>query len=96
VDRTAALSTTRWDDRFAALDQLAQVSDPAAFAQASANTSFGAIDVFVLKKKNRGWVWAAPRYSQEVVFSPGQFDRTVFDVDDTLPNNTVVAVRRHQ
>lgn len=94
VDRTATLSTVRWDDRYAALSRLAKVSDPRAFAQASARTEFGAIDVFVLQKRTAGWVWAPEHAGRPVVFQPSQFDPAVFDVADDLPLHTIVAVRR--
>lgn len=94
VDRTASLSTIRWYDRFDALAALAKT--PASeFAQASAHTRFGSIDVFVLKKQAAGWVWTPMHYDgRQIVFQAGQFDPAVFAVDDSLPNDTVVAVRR--
>jgi hypothetical protein len=94
VERTAALSTVRWDDRFAELVRLEQVTDPAAFAQASAHTKFGAIDVFILQKRSNGWVWEPyDNNGKVVVFQPAQFS-SAFDVTDALPGGTVVAVRR--
>ncbi|MFA1537985.1 arabinofuranosyltransferase [Actinomadura monticuli] len=88
VDRTAASSTTLWDDRHAALAALAAIPDPDAFAAASANTRFGRIDVFVLRAASASsWVWG------DVRFRPAQFAPTHFTVR-TLPNDTVVAIRR--
>jgi hypothetical protein len=87
VDRTAAGSVTRWDDRHAALVRLAAVTDPATFAQASAHTEFGRIDLFVLRRSGVDWVW------RDVRFHPGQFDPAVFTVVTDLPENTVLAVR---
>lgn len=94
VDRTATMSTVNWDKRFAQLEALSQISDPQQFAQASANTKFGGIDVFILRKESKGWVWSPEDWSQSVVFQPAQFGSAQFAVDDTLPNGTVVVVRR--
>lgn len=93
VDRTATMSTVRWDDRYSALMHLSQ-TDPTAFAQASAHTRFGAIDVFILRKQADGWAWMPWDAGKPVVFQPQQFDRSAFDIDDTLSGGTVVAVRR--
>jgi hypothetical protein len=94
VDGTASMSTIRWNDRYHALVKLAEVADPQAFAQASAKTRFGRIDVFVLHKQAAGWVWSPWHMGAPVVFQPYQFDPSVFDVNDSLPGHTVVAVRR--
>jgi hypothetical protein len=88
VDRTAASSTSRWDDRRAALQRLAAVRDPAAFAQASAHTEFGRIDLFVLRSSGPDWLW------RDIRFRPEQFDRAAFTVVTNLPHNTVLAIRR--
>jgi hypothetical protein len=88
VDRTAAASTSRWDDRHAALRRLAAVSDPAAFADASAHTQFGRIDLFVLGRDGPDWTWHG------IHFRPDQFDPATFTIVSDLPNNTVLAIRR--
>ena len=88
VSRTAAASTSHWDDRYAAVRRLAAVRDPAAFAQASAHTAFGRIDLFVLQRFGPYWTW------RDIRFRPAQFDRAAFAVDPDLPNNTVLAIRR--
>lgn len=87
VDRTAASSTTRWDDRHTTLAALAAVSDPDAFAQAAAHTRYGPIDVFVLRAGTDAWTW------NDIHFRPAQFSAAHFTVR-SLPNNTVLAIRR--
>jgi hypothetical protein len=86
VDRTAAASTSHWDDRHDALAALAGVQDPEAFAKASANTRFGGIDVFVMHENAPAWTWGDLR------FSPSQFSPRHFTVR-MLPKKTVVAIR---
>jgi Arabinofuranosyltransferase N terminal len=88
VDRTAAASTSNWDDRYAAVRRLAAIRDPAAFAQASAHTAFGRIDLFVLQRAGADWTW------RDIHFRPEQFDRSAFTVVPDLPDNTVLAIRR--
>ena len=88
TDRVSANSLLRWDDRYAELQKLARVTDPAQFAQASRETAFGPIDVFVLKRASGN------RYRwKDVFFSPKAFDPATFDVR-RLPSNVVVAVRK--
>jgi hypothetical protein len=77
-----------FDDRLAELYRLAATRDPEAFAQASANTRFGPIDIFVLTRAPEGWRWRG------VVFQPAQFDAAHWTVVDGLPENVVVAIRR--
>jgi beta-xylosidase len=86
VDRTAASSTTHWDDRHAALASLSAIPTPDAFAAAAANTRYGAIDVFILHADSSTWTW------NDIQFRPAQFTPTHFTVR-TLPNNTVLAIR---
>jgi hypothetical protein len=88
VDRTAAYTPTRFDDRHAALVRLATVADPVVFAQAGAHTPFGRIDLFVLRRSGADWVW------RDVHFHPGQFGPTDFAIVADLPENTVLAIRR--
>lgn len=94
VDRTATMSTINWDARFAQLQALSRISDPQQFAQASASTKFGGIDVFILKQESDGWVWQPEDWKQSIVFQPSQFDPAQFAVEQDLPDNTVVVVRR--
>jgi hypothetical protein len=88
TDRVSANSLLRWDDRHAELQKLSRVTDPARFAQASRNTAFGPIDVFVLKGAS------GDRYRwKDVFFFANAFDPETFDIKQ-LPSNVVVAVRR--
>jgi hypothetical protein len=92
VDASAAASTSDWVSRFAALEHLSQVRDPAAFARAAAHTPFGPITVFVLKKLGRQWKWIPYQHAGTVIFTPAQFASPAFKVFSNLPNGTVVAV----
>lgn len=86
--RMASGSLALWDRRDAELKHLTTVDDPADFTAASAHTAFGPIDIFVLRRVDDGWVW------RDRQFSPSQFDRAAWSVDDGLPGDIVVAVRR--
>lgn len=81
-------SLSRWTERRAEVTRLAQTPDPDAFAAASANTKFGPIDVFVLRKGADGWQW------DDLRFQPSQFSAQHWTIVDDLPENIVVAVRR--
>jgi 4-amino-4-deoxy-L-arabinose transferase-like glycosyltransferase len=94
VDRGSAFAPSRWDDRFAELRRLAAISDPAAFAAASANTAFGPIEVFVLRQDKTGLVWRPGGVATVVRFQPAQFAASSFAVVTDLPQNIVVAIRR--
>jgi hypothetical protein len=94
VDRGSAGGPTRWDDRYAELMRLSEITEPAAFAEASAHTKFGAIDVFVLRRESADLVWRPGGVTTMVRFQPRQFNPTSFVVVDNLPANTVVAIRR--
>ncbi|WP_165978592.1 arabinofuranosyltransferase [Actinomadura darangshiensis] len=87
VDRTAASSTSHWDDRHAALAALANTTGPKPFANASRTTPYGPIDVFILRANTSTWTW------QDVHFHPTQFAPQYFTVR-SLPADTVIAVRR--
>ena len=89
TDRTSASTLTRWDDRHAELTRLAQLSDPAEFARASANTQFGPIDVFVLGRGDAD-TWQVI----DVSFRRAQFDPAVWTIVDNLPEPVVLAIRR--
>jgi hypothetical protein len=85
----ARLSTntlTRWDDRVAALGELAAVTDPTTFAQQSLHTKFGRIDAFVLVASGRVWRW------NDIAFSPMVFGTGTFHVT-RIRGGVVVAVR---
>lgn len=88
TNRVSANSLLRWDDRYAELQKLSRVTDPAQFAQASRDTAFGPIDVFVLKGAS------SDRYRwKDIYFSANAFDPETFDIE-RLPANVVVATRR--
>jgi hypothetical protein len=88
--RQSANTFERWDDRYAALQRLAGITDPAAFARASATTPFGPIDAFVLHANHSDGRW---HFVTSVGFSPSSFDRSDFRIV-RLPKSVVVAVRR--
>jgi hypothetical protein len=90
--RTSASSLLRWDDRWKELRRLATITDPAAFATATATTEFGSIDAFVLKRQKNGNLRWTSAY-HDVDFTEAQF-ATAFAVTPDLPDGTVVAVRR--
>jgi Arabinofuranosyltransferase N terminal len=94
VDPTAAAGTSRWPSRFAALQKLARVTGPVAFARASAHTGYGPIDVFILRAAGSTWDWTAADHRGTVRFSPTQFAPGRFAVFRDLPSGLVVAVRR--
>ncbi|MGW0432295.1 arabinofuranosyltransferase [Micromonospora sp. NPDC003197] len=75
-------------ERHAEVKRLAGITDPAAFATASANTKFGPVDVFVLYEREDGWAWRGNR------FKPAQFSSQHWAVVDDLPEGIVVAIRR--
>ena len=85
-DRLAANSLQRWDTRADQLRQLAQTYDPQAFAEAASHTTFGPIDVFVLRDRGTVWNW------DDIAFAPKSFSGGQFKVVHVTPS-TVVAVR---
>ncbi|GFJ90004.1 arabinofuranosyltransferase [Phytohabitans rumicis] len=80
-------SLSRWTERRAEVTRLAQTADPDAFAAASADTKFGPIDVFVLRKQPDGWQW------DDVRFQPAQFSAAHWTVVD-VPQDYVVVIRK--
>lgn len=92
VDRGSASTLSRWDDRYAELRRLSAISEPLAFAAASAHTRFGPIDVFVLHREAAGLVWRPSGGPGPVVFQQAQL--ASFVVVPDLPEKTVVAIRR--
>lgn len=88
TSRGASGSLVLWDQRAAEIQRLTTITDPAQFAQDSAHTRFGPIDVFVLQRDGTAWTWRDQR------FSPSQFDSRNWVVDTGLPDNVVVAIRR--
>ena len=96
VSMGAAGTNTDWPARYAALEKLSRVTDPAAFSAASARTAFGPIDVFILRSTSpTRWTWQpvdAP-YSA-ITFTPAQFSPDAFTIFTNLPGDRVLAVRR--
>jgi hypothetical protein len=88
----AAGTNTNWPARYAALQRLSHITEPAAFATAAAHTPFGPIDVFILQRSSGRWIW--PNDDPAVSFSPAQFSPRTFTVFTGLPGDIVVAVRR--
>jgi Arabinofuranosyltransferase N terminal/Arabinofuranosyltransferase A C terminal len=92
-----ASSLTHTYERADEVVKLGRTQDPAAFTTASANTAFGPIDVFVLKKENGTWNWTSHMgFNQPeltVSFQASQFDPASWVVKD-LPNDYVVAIRK--
>jgi hypothetical protein len=96
VSMGAAGTNTDWPARYAALRKLSRVTDPAAFAAASARTAFGPIDVFILLRTSPDrWTWQpvdAPHPA--ITFTPAQFSPHAFTIFTNLPGNYVLAVRQ--
>jgi hypothetical protein len=92
----AAGIDTNWSARYAALEQLSRVTDPAAFAAASERTAFGPIDVFILQRSGPArWTWQpAGSPDPAITFTPAQFSPDAFTVFTNLPGNYVLAVRQ--
>ena len=92
----AAGIDTDWPARYAALRKLSRVTDPAAFAAASARTAFGPIDVFILQRTGPArWTWQpAGSPDPAITFTPAQFSPHAFTVFTDLPGNYVLAVRQ--
>ncbi|WP_253862756.1 arabinofuranosyltransferase [Prauserella halophila] len=84
----SANSLMRYTERSAELTELAAIEDPQQFARASANTRFGGIDVFVLRKNEDGWL-----FDNRITFEPDSFRGGAFDIVDDLPADLVLAVR---
>ncbi|MBB3053382.1 hypothetical protein FHS23_004431 [Prauserella isguenensis] len=84
----SANSLMRYTDRSAELEKLEAITDPERFAAASADTRFGGIDVFVLRKDDGGWY-----FNNRVTFDPASFRGGAFDIVDDLPAGLVLAVR---
>jgi hypothetical protein len=91
-------TTAHWFERLAEIRKLEATHDPGEFASASAHTAYGPIDVFVLLKKDGTWQWDGHvGFNQPeaiIKFQPTQFDTATWIVDDNLPNDYVVAIRR--
>lgn len=93
TDRNASLAPVQWDERFADLMRLTRTTDPAAFADASAHTRFGAIDVFILYDDGaKGLRWRPWRVPTTPTFQRSQFDPSRFVIKD-LPGREFLAVR---
>jgi Arabinofuranosyltransferase N terminal len=98
VSMGAAGTNTDWPARYAALQKLSRITDPAAFAAASARTAFGPVDVFILQRSSpTRWTWQPIDAPYPVLtFTPAQFSPQAFTVFTNLPGNLVVAVRQPQ
>jgi hypothetical protein len=100
VTQSAAGIDTNWTARYSALSKLSRVTDPAAFAAASAHTAFGSIDVFVLQippQSTGRWMWwPGDSTNSGVTFTPAQFSSDAFTVFTGLRANFVLAVRKPQ
>jgi Arabinofuranosyltransferase N terminal len=98
VSMGAAGTNTNWPARYAALQKLSRVTDPAAFDAASARTAFGPVDVFILKQSSpTRWTWQPLDAPYPVLtFTPAQFSPHAFTVFANLPGNYVLAVRQPQ
>jgi hypothetical protein len=90
VDRNAAGTLTRFDDRLAELVRLSEITDPDEFARASADTEFGPIDVFVIGRVDEGRRWGF----LAAEFRPRQFDPSMWEIVDRPEWPVVVIVRR--
>jgi hypothetical protein len=98
VSMGAAGTNTNWPARYAALQKLSRVTDPAAFDAASARTAFGPVDVFILKQSSpTRWTWQPTDAPYPVLtFTPAQFSPHAFTLFTNLPGNYVLAVRQPQ
>lgn len=98
VHKGAAGIDTNWPARYAALRKLSRVTEPAAFAAASARTAFGPVDVFILQRTGpTHWTWQPfAAADPAITFTPAQFSPHAFTIFTNLPNNFVLAVRRPQ
>ena len=98
VSMGAAGTNTDWPARYAALQKLSRVTDPAAFDAASARTAFGPVDVFILQRSSpTRWTWQPIDAPYPVLtFTPAQFSPHAFTVFTNLPGNYVLAVRQPQ
>ncbi|MGB6616311.1 MAG: arabinofuranosyltransferase [Trebonia sp.] len=98
VSMGAAGTNTDWPARYAALQKLSRITDPAAFTAASARTAFGPVDVFILQRSSpTRWTWQPIDAPYPVLtFTPAQFSPHAFTVFTNLPGNLVVAVRQPQ
>jgi hypothetical protein len=98
VSMGAAGTNTNWPARYAALQKLSRITDPAAFAAASARTAFGPVDVFILQRSSpTRWTWQPIDAPYPVLtFTPAQFSPQAFTVFSNLPGNLAVAVRQPQ
>ncbi|WP_165494931.1 arabinofuranosyltransferase [Actinomadura roseirufa] len=92
--RTASAATARFDDRLAELRRVASYGDPARFAEESARTRFGAIDVFVLRREGTGLTFRPLQVKEPVRFSRAQFDPAAWKILDGLRHGGFVAIRR--
>ena len=86
--RESSNALTRWDDRKAVVDSIAEMTNADQMARALGDTEFGPIDVLVLQVKSGQWMW------RNVTFSRKAFDGPQFSVYNGLPGGYVVITRR--
>ena len=86
--RESSNALTRWDDRKAVVDSIAEMTNADQMARALGDTEFGPIDVLVLQAKPGGWMWRTVR------FSKSSFEDPRFSVHTGLPGGYVVITRR--
>jgi hypothetical protein len=86
--RATNTALQRWDDRFTELNRISTATD---FANASAHTRFGPIDVFVLRREGQALVWRSMQ-GATVSFRYSQFNVSHFAVV-ALPGDYIVAIR---
>ena len=85
------------NDRYAEIHRLSTITDPDDFTRAAANTEFGAIDIFVLRKANGGWEytanigWGSGLITER--FTSEQFDPADWTITDISGSNFVVTIR---
>lgn len=85
----ASNSLEQFPARKQELRRLSAITEPKSFADASAHTRFGGIDVFLLRDRAGRW-WSVDGIS----FAPRAFRGGAFDIVDNLPSHLVLAIRR--
>jgi len=86
--RESSNALTRWDDRKAIVDSIAEMTNADQMARALGDTEFGPIDVLVLQVKSGQWMW------RNVTFAKTSFEDPRFSVHTGLPGGYVVITRR--
>lgn len=89
ADRTSAGTLVRFDDRMAEVVRLSEITDPDELAEATENTEFGPIEVFVFARRGEDAFGF-----REATFRTSQFDSPEWEVMDRRDWPVVVVVRR--